>query len=909
MKMSNFINKKTLGLVVGLLVGVVSLLGPMQGAVHAVYNNREGIPSYVYNTSPKFETISKCPGDPAFRYADWAWISTYANTADLGPTVITEGTDAILLRFNRLGALCNNNIYGNASQKNNEWYGAIDKDLVFGKTTISSASITKGTLTLGAGNSLTVYMQYDNNSFKRRYMKSGSNPANSPVNQPFYVQALKNLPVGDHHITITIKYKAVNKYSNGRLVCVNADDGIKTANNEAGSNCTSSTVSFPITIRVKAAESNPYGKATAVCDAVWPGIRISGNIRDDNIPGQSVTTSFRIDAWNSTNLVDNRRVRRGPGATNFSFVTTDPDVVSGGPHKIYMAAYNNNNSSQDWLVDDEARRPQNLTAITIPNCPKPTNGSKCVPFTAISGGIPAATNGRDIAVVTTARQPLDNYNVNPNQEVLIGVSFENSGSKNWAGFTHGLALSTPSSAVLSVANFKGEWGVQNGFTPKMIGFQNGVNNVSNGATAKFWFKLRIPTDARGGPLPLAFQMHEYIVGQNNNSKRFGQTCSITLNVPEDRPYVTVGGGDVYSGASFNSDALIATDIGCSPTTRALSATIQTNGFYDPDKNNARNKKGSSSSQYATFASGYIGNDERGSDSYGDLTDTFLGNFGYRRNGMSTTKDALFTNIWNGGDAGEFYDGQPMPCIDITKDQQNSQNISAGDVSTFIQSGEGVRTIAGDINLVGATIAANGADKTLIVNGNVTLIGNITYPASYNSVSQVPHLKIIANNIYIPYGTRRIDADLVAIPTPGAPDGSTQNNGTIDTCSSFPGGAGQWFGANKPVTIGSPSCGYTVDDGLVFNGSVAARRILWKRTHGTLGLKEDVVDTDCYLGNYSDPGDDPVITTSDSSSLSRRYKKCAAELVNTSPQSLLNLFNTTNQNQNIPTSTTELPPVY
>lgn len=75
-----------------------------------------------------------------------------------------------------------------------------------------------------------------------------------------------------------------------------------------------------------------------------------------------------------------------------------------------------------------------------------------------------------------------------------------------------------------------------------------------------------------------------------------------------------------------------------------------------------------------------------------------------------------------------------------------------------------------------------------------------------------------------------------------------------------------------------SCGYTENDGLVFGGSVAARRILWKRTHGTLGIRKNVARESCYYGSYEAGDNAPILNSANTNYADYvvvRYKRCAA----------------------------------
>jgi hypothetical protein len=149
--------------------------------------------------------------------------------------------------------------------------------------------------------------------------------------------------------------------------------------------------------------------------------------------------------------------------------------------------------------------------------------------------------------------------------------------------------------------------------------------------------------------------------------------------------------------------------------------------------------------------------------------------------------------------------------------------------------------------------------------------------------------------------QQIDADLVQALHRG---GLQIKSMTIDTCSDVI-GTGAELGLISLVNHVKP-CNTGVRFGSLRHES------FWKRTYGTLGVKNDVADPTCYFGSYS-PGDDAPIIQGNAAQkaqlVEQRYKKCAAESIDSNPQSMINFLNNNEQNKNVPTSTVELPPVY
>lgn len=427
--------------------------------------------------------------------------------------------------------------------------------------------------------------------------------------------------------------------------------------------------------------------------------------------------------------------------------------------------------------------------------------------------------------------------------------------------------------------------------------------LAPGDTSVFDYTFKVPDSFSVGAHTFAWRLvHE-------GDRRFGNTCSQTLTVNKvNKPFIQVDGSDVYSGASFAK--ISGPDAGkcITQTPAALAADIKTLGYHDlADRRVA--KQGSSNAQYAVFASGDIG-------SLTDKGNTFRGNYSFARaTGLTDDlSDGLFAsiNLPLTSNYGHFY-GQntKLPCISIEDEFGVSSVPALGGANagkTYLTNASNDAFYVDGPQVLGGTISIpRGAKKTLIVKGNVTINGSIKYPDSYGSVSEIPYVKIVAlGNIYIaPTGGpgsagNVIDANLTAYPI----DSDYANTGILDTCSTMQWqglGAlpGEWPTGGK-INIGS--CDRR-DPSLVINGSVVARRILWKRTFGTVGLPADTQDPVCAVGIDLNTGVLPGDAVDS-------HKKCAAELIKFSPEAYLSGFS---QGQGtldvVPQSSQELPPIY
>lgn len=384
----------------------------------------------------------------------------------------------------------------------------------------------------------------------------------------------------------------------------------------------------------------------------------------------------------------------------------------------------------------------------------------------------------------------------------------------------------------------------------------------------------------------------------------GSCNPIIVTPPKNYPFLQVQGDDVISGANFTTNGVCA-----APSAASKNAKIYTNGFHGATT--AESQDGSSNTQYGAWASGAIGSSAPGSN-------TFRANYGYVRNPSWTTediRDGLFANEkWSNlaSEYGNFYDSAPnpsLPCFDVSADIARISSVgnSSGIAQSFLSTASSGTLLVGPTTAIdqfiqNITIPA-GVHKTLIVVGDVTIRGDIKYPTAGYTSAQIPSLKIIAKNIYIESGAKIIDANLVALP-----EGSPPAGGIIDTCSnmvwmsndttSIGALPGQWPSNGKMTTS---SCN-TGNPGLVINGSIAARRILFKRTNGTLGPQSTAADPTCSF-NIGIPATNP-------NALVQRYETCAAELIKFSPEAYISQLvnNPSATLQDVPVSTLELPPI-
>lgn len=383
--------------------------------------------------------------------------------------------------------------------------------------------------------------------------------------------------------------------------------------------------------------------------------------------------------------------------------------------------------------------------------------------------------------------------------------------------------------------------------------------------------------------------------------KIGATCGAELELRKNLPFVRVSGADSYAGAAFANNQYSCSNYPGLST--AQNAHIGTNGkwSYPTDEAQLSDKiNGASTTQYAVFATGLIGNDLQSN------TNNFLGNSAHVRhttNGAQEVfeKDALFANQGNTPDQSYGKFDSTLPCFNISQ-LENLQPVVPGTLNSFVNSATTpslVRVSSITPNLT--TINPNRRVVILVDDpAGITISSNITYAASPN-INQTPFLMIISKGpIYIQKGVSRIDAHLVAFPAYDSNGNLPAKSGTIDTCSdAIVGQEGVWpTGANK-LTIGSCN-----SNQLVVNGTFVAKKVLWKRTRGSLNAPSTTTDSICSFldGIIGEP------------SYQARLRACAAEHINFSPEAYFtNPLNNTGPGTatvgSSPLSTKELPPIF
>ena len=241
------------------------------------------------------------------------------------------------------------------------------------------------------------------------------------------------------------------------------------------------------------------------------------------------------------------------------------------------------------------------------------------------------------------------------------------------------------------------------------------------------------------------------------------------------PYVQFLGNDVWAGGGFQS-----VNAACN-----TSAKIMTSAHQLKDGSVA-----GSLGEYGAFAMGKI-------TTFGSASKALL------NGGAATGKMLTFSNVDNNNLG---YYAAPQHCInDYISDYSGTAitneptTIDVGGRPSGTWQVNGARTFHGTM--------PNGSSQVYLVNGDVTIDGDLKYSDSYGAIDQIPSLVIIATgNILVKGGVGQMDGLFVA-----------KNN--FNTCSDAPGGNLSVNDCNKQ---------------LVVNGAVVTGQLVLMRTFGAEG---------------------------------------------------------------------------
>lgn len=294
--------------------------------------------------------------------------------------------------------------------------------------------------------------------------------------------------------------------------------------------------------------------------------------------------------------------------------------------------------------------------------------------------------------------------------------------------------------------------------------------------------------------------------------RFGGTdltevCQGPDLTPSTRPFFQVWGGDIFTGGSFND-----VNQNC-PSTFPDYISPQTAPGNDANYGGIK--------AYANTSTGHGSATDFGAVALGLIADKppsigFLSHYTFANSGSfpGNSSGGYLNSVRQAHCVTDFFDttqnspasiGPPNSMLDLTG-SSTDQYIVGSQVNAF----------------AGGSVGS-GQHITLYVNGDVTIIGNITY-GNWNrdDSSSAPYFALIVKgNITLGAGVTRLDGLYVAQPTATG----SGTGGDFNTCDNF------------------------CNQQLIVNGSVVAQHIQLLRSFGTLSTGSTLPSKPAEIFNY------------------------------------------------------------
>lgn len=286
--------------------------------------------------------------------------------------------------------------------------------------------------------------------------------------------------------------------------------------------------------------------------------------------------------------------------------------------------------------------------------------------------------------------------------------------------------------------------------------------------------------------------------QWNNSAVNGVRPEVPCLIVVKKPKVQIWGGDLSVGKAADSSSVASiSKVETSTSVKNISG-FHTFGSWV---------------EYGIFATGLIKGMASGS--------AFAGATGLASAASTATCSYSTLSFTNAGNSfctesttkGNYANTQIIPDV-VASFPSAGRTISTGTLSpnslTPESNGVYIGTRTGNLTLTQSELSP-GKSVILKVSGTVTITGNQTYKndnngVKYTSISQLPQLLIIANNINIVDSVTNVDAWLIA------------KNGSINTCSS--------------VAVGAPLSANLCSNPLSINGPIMAKKLYLRRTAGS-----------------------------------------------------------------------------
>lgn len=275
----------------------------------------------------------------------------------------------------------------------------------------------------------------------------------------------------------------------------------------------------------------------------------------------------------------------------------------------------------------------------------------------------------------------------------------------------------------------------------------------------------------------------------------------------NHPYFVIQDGDISAGAGMTEACLDGVQ-NCDVSPDNKAGIVSWNQGAD--------SYAGAGTQYAAFALSYIQAFVTGQGS-GPPDSLAFANTGI---------GALPTEVFGGKLGSE----SAIP--DYFADHPSSPTQSPGTITT-VPAGANVIYVNGnetiDLSGSGGNVP-NGSHTTIYVNGNVTIVSNIYFSGSYNTLADIPSFSVVARgNIYIKPAVTSLSGSYVAEPDVDAVTHAV-SQGNIYTCTTVPFILAP---GDSSLTVDVGSFYDTCNQHLDVYGTFVARAVELLRTYGSL----------------------------------------------------------------------------
>lgn len=792
-------------------------------AVAAVTNNKQNVPEIpvlrdLRAVNPSVDNAtSNGPGpwcDPPtnkYKQGQVSWLSPEGTNESTAIT-IGQGTNSVPLWYNVIGFGCD--VIFNAAGDYN------DTNLRESKVNVeqATASIVGRSTSVsvsGLNSDTEVFLDYNPAYFyKNRFVKG---PNDRPHFKPFSVSGLSSLPAGNYVVRVVVRDYMVNRFASGAYRCVYGDKAVDDYD-DPGYDVGCIYQDRPLTINLTV-----ISKYDGTCEFL--------NIPTSVSVGAAFGVQFRVNNTGSR-VWDRRFVKLATvgdvstwGRARTTFPNGTGTIAAGTGTQTFTTSANYFTAPSTpgvytfpWRIIQENSNPP----AASPN-----------PFPGTVDNI-----GRCSTTITVYENRSYPYLRGTTNDIWTGAAFSPDRTGQCSAYAP--SVLTAAATAKAQANTLNSLSTLNGNKPK---FERAAVYV-----ARMYKAILGPNRAyevSGGK----YWIDEYVSGKNEaeliNSFLSTAEAQNRMGSANNTQYVQLLYQGLFERPAATGEAQgwvnLMTNNGWSRgrVARAIIYSIDNGPFGIGDNYNY----GGSGSDYGVFSTG---TNQVNHNNIGGL----VGGNGLRSSGQTEVFDLTFANTDVSVDSNHGGFSQNGLCLEnyfLTYEDKPKETISAAtpaeantilmDRLANVDTSAVYRRAGSGTATIGAVTLREGADVVLLVNGNVTINGNITYANTYGTTSQprAPRFVLIARGtVTITQAVTQLDGIYIAQPKTenctagGATCTNVAGTGIIQTCSDSE-------HTTPSYRVAGSQCGTSQ---LKVNGSLIAHRLRLYRRYGSIGVTFD-----------------------------------------------------------------------